>query len=197
MSITKSLKRMTGDLFGRIRQRRILCLIARLAKPDDYDSLNALVKIGQPAVEPLIGALNDPAVRKGAIMALGRIGDKRALEPLIALLYDKDIGQYAAFSLVLMGDRSAVKPLLELAWNEKDDPCDMNLPFIDALGSIGDANALRTLESWHELVQRQYESTVEGESDILVKQWIYETMAPCLEGLERSIVRMRKRQGQI
>jgi len=47
-----------------------------------------LVKMGEPAVEPLIQALKDEDifVREAAVEALGKIGDKRAVEPLIHVL---------------------------------------------------------------------------------------------------------------
>lgn len=45
--------------------------------------------VGEPAVEPLIKALDDPSyyVKKGVIEVLGKIGDERAIEPLIARMY--------------------------------------------------------------------------------------------------------------
>ena len=47
-----------------------------------------LVKIGQPAVEPLIARLKDmdPRIRTASAATLGRIGDKRAIQPLKDLL---------------------------------------------------------------------------------------------------------------
>lgn len=47
-----------------------------------------LVKVGEPAVEPLIEALQDEAgdVRQGAALALGAIGDAKAVQPLIQAL---------------------------------------------------------------------------------------------------------------
>jgi len=45
-------------------------------------SAHALVKIGKPAVEPLIASLHLPGTQ--AIRALGKIGDPRAIRPLIA-----------------------------------------------------------------------------------------------------------------
>ena len=50
------------------------------------------MKIGEPAVEPLIEALKDKDqdVRWEAALALGNIGDERAVEPLIEALKDED-----------------------------------------------------------------------------------------------------------
>ena len=49
------------------------------------------MKIGAPAVEPLIAALRDKDwhVREGAAEALGWIKDPSAVEPLIGALKDK------------------------------------------------------------------------------------------------------------
>ena len=51
-----------------------------------------LVKIGKPAVKPLIKALKDSHwnIREAAVKALGNIGDKRAVGPLIEALQDSD-----------------------------------------------------------------------------------------------------------
>jgi len=57
------------------------------------DAAAALVKIGEPAVEPLIQALKDEddTARELAAAALANIGDTRAVEPLIqALKTDKN-----------------------------------------------------------------------------------------------------------
>ena len=52
----------------------------------------ALVKIGEPAIDPLILALNDSnsSVRCYAADALGEIGDPRAVDPLNDALEDED-----------------------------------------------------------------------------------------------------------
>jgi HEAT repeat protein len=55
-------------------------------------TLDALVKIGPPAVEPLIGVLKDENafVRSFAAKGLGELGDKRAIEALVEVLKDED-----------------------------------------------------------------------------------------------------------
>jgi HEAT repeat protein len=52
---------------------------------------DALVKIGKPAVEPLIGCLknDNPDVRANAARALGCLGDQRSVEALIICLMDQ------------------------------------------------------------------------------------------------------------
>jgi hypothetical protein len=85
---------------------------------DDYDvrqrAIQALVEVGEPAVEPLIAALQKKNF-KGAAEALGQIGDARAVEPLIAMLESK--GQYgekvaAVQALGRIGDTRAIEPLV-------------------------------------------------------------------------------------
>jgi uncharacterized membrane-anchored protein YjiN (DUF445 family) len=74
------------------------------------------VKIGIPAVEPLIGVLRDEdwRVREAAASVLGKIGDKRAVEPLIAALRDgdSDVREAAASALGEIGDKKAIPALV-------------------------------------------------------------------------------------
>lgn len=71
-------------------------LIENLNDPD-WDVRNyiadILVKIGEPALEPLIKALeNDNLdIRMEAARVLGRIGNKKALDPLISALKDENV----------------------------------------------------------------------------------------------------------
>ena len=53
---------------------------------------DVLVRIGKPAVGPLVGLLNDgnSLVRFTAAELLGKIGDKRAVQPLIEVLKDNE-----------------------------------------------------------------------------------------------------------
>lgn len=64
-----------------IRFRPVVQLDILLVK-----AVEALVKIGEPAVKPLIKALKDEFVRAEAAQALGKIGDARAVKPLIQAL---------------------------------------------------------------------------------------------------------------
>ena len=74
------------------------------------DLFNAIVNMGEMAVEPLIEALKDKegAVRKFAAGMLGRLKDPRAIEPLGMALYDMhhDVGQVSAKALVNFGTSS-------------------------------------------------------------------------------------------
>ena len=77
-------------------QKRITELIAQLGSISNYvrsSAFKALVKIGQPAVQPLSKALGDEnvRVRSSAASALGEIGDPQAVQPLKNLLEDEFI----------------------------------------------------------------------------------------------------------
>jgi len=91
-------------------------LIAALKDGDQgirRSATEALVKIGAPAVEPLIAAFKDQDVRKYVARALSRIGDPRATEPLSAGLKDQngDVRTAAAEALGHIG-APAVEPLM-------------------------------------------------------------------------------------
>ena len=86
------------------------------------------VKLGEPAVEPLINALKDEdsGVRWKAAEALEEIGDERAVEPLINALKDEDSGvrEGAAEALGEIGDERAVEPLINCLLYTSPSPRD-------------------------------------------------------------------------
>jgi len=91
-------------------------LIAILKDPKcGRAAANALAKIGQPSVAPLISALKDnsPIARGNAEIALGKIRDASAVKPLIAALSDDNpiVRRNAAIALGEIRDKSAVEPL--------------------------------------------------------------------------------------
>lgn len=79
------------------------------------DAVEALGKIGEPAVERLIQALKDDeeGVRWSAAEALQNIPDKRAVEPLIHSLQDNYwyVRKASAVALGVIGDARAIEPL--------------------------------------------------------------------------------------
>ena len=86
-------------------------LIAAMKKANHMvtypQAARALVKIGAPAVEPLITVLQDEEkyTRKRAAFTLGEIGDTRAVEPLRESLKDddRDVRNMASKALHQMG----------------------------------------------------------------------------------------------
>ena len=82
----------------------------------------ALVKMGDRAVEPLIQALKeeDEYVRPEVAKVLGNIRDLRAVEPLVQALKDEDwaVRGTAAKALGNLGDKRAIEPLVEALRDE-------------------------------------------------------------------------------
>jgi HEAT repeat protein len=107
-----------------------------------------LVKIGRPAVWPVVAVLGtDPVYlgREGAAFVLGRIGDARAAKPLIAALKDEyaAVREQASLALARLGGPKTVDGILEaLGQGGGDD-------FLEAaastLGFLGDKRALPAL----------------------------------------------------
>ncbi len=110
-------------VLGRIgNPRAVLPLIPfledgnRLCEP----AVEALIYIGEPAVEPLIAALKDtPKVRGAAVRTLGELGDERAVAPLIKLLMEDDatILHFVADALVNIGPLT-IEPLFDALTDE-------------------------------------------------------------------------------
>jgi HEAT repeat protein len=107
---------------GKIRDERVLDPLMLQLRNDEFkdDAIDALVALGEPSVERLIGALRDKdeSVRKCAVRALGKIKSSEAFDPLIAMLGDKDwetrLLAVAAFeSIGGERGREAIKPLLK------------------------------------------------------------------------------------
>ena len=136
---------------------------------DRREVAKALVKVGKPAVEPLIGALSDNSsrVRMEAAWALGEMGDERTVEPLLsALKYSDDWGlrRMAGMALGKIGDERAVEPLVtalgDNARSGTDAAVAMACMAARALGKIGDERAVEPLISalrggWSEWLKTQ------------------------------------------
>ena len=134
---------MTEKIFGDITP-----LIEALGDKDvnvRYAATDALVRIGKPAVQPLIRALKykEWYVRKRAAYILGKIGDKRAIRPLIEALRDEDADvRYAATEALVRIGKPAVQPLIK-ALKYKEWYVRKRAAYI--LGKIGDKRAIKPL----------------------------------------------------
>lgn len=109
-------------------------------------ALEALVKIGSHAIEPLIAALKDESTstRQRAAEALGQIGDARAAVPLIVPLKDDSgyVQNTATKALLKIGSPAAVKSFCVVL---KDENEDVRINAAKALGQIGDVRAVEPL----------------------------------------------------
>jgi HEAT repeat protein len=137
------------DIFAQDNGQSLEILLNAFNDPDYYVRLNTiegLVKIGKPAVKPLIEILKneDPAMRMSAAEILGKIGDVRALRPLVALLEDEDatVRIYVINALGELRSESALKPLLKFVSDE--DP-EARKSLAEALGKIDNNMALKPL----------------------------------------------------
>jgi len=97
----------------------ISSLVSQLASKDGIQRSKAraaLVEIGKPAVDSLVGALKDrnQTVRWESAKALGQIRDPKSIDALVTALRDKlfDVRWLAAEALAGIGDKS-VKPILQ------------------------------------------------------------------------------------
>jgi len=106
----------------------------------------ALVKIGEPAVKPLITALEhrDANVRASAAWVLGTLNDSRAVEPVIGALGDNDPAVRAAGAVALgqLNDRRAVEPLIGAL---RDRDMTARRAAATALGQLNDSRAVEPL----------------------------------------------------
>jgi len=114
-------------------------------------AIESLVDMGAPAVRELIAALDGPnrRIARGAVEALGAIGDRRATGPLTALLVDEDplIRAAAALALARLRDGRAVEPLIGML---RETYPGMAQVAARALGEIGDDRAVEPLKKIHE-----------------------------------------------
>lgn len=128
---------------------------------------DALVKIGKPAVDPLLKVLNDAnwAIRINAITTLADMKEQRVVEPCIRALNDNHYGVrgVAAITLGELGDRRAVMPLIQSLNDEH--------PYIRreaalALGHLEDGSAIEPL---NRILDDKY-SDVQDAAKLALKQ---------------------------
>lgn len=117
-SVFKKLIKMCNPDFLTLASLHPIIIEAMVEDGLDTESIGE-----EPTVDFLLECLKDKnyIVRREAIVALGRLKDKRAINPLIEALKDKnwDVRRYAASTLGDMGDSKAIEPLSELLMTEK------------------------------------------------------------------------------
>lgn len=113
------------QVLGKIKDERVLDpLMTQLRNEEFKDAAtDALVELGLPAVERLMGVLNDKDknVRKHAVLALGKIGIPEAVDPLIEATKDEDwqVRMGAIAGLDSIGDDRA-KPAIKALMKDPD-----------------------------------------------------------------------------
>lgn len=127
----------------------ILGLIDALRDPENAGKRNsateALIRIGEPAINPLIDTLNaegDLDVRLSLVNLLGDLKSERGLETLLDLLpkeHDVNILSSVVASVGKYRDARSVAPLIRVL--QRDDLW-LKFHVIEALGEIGDRSSL-------------------------------------------------------
>ncbi len=132
-------KRAVGPLIDSLKRKEFTSRISAAV---------ALGKIGEPAVKPLIEALDDKGsniYRHYVINALGRTKSKLAVEPLLKMLEEEDnyIRSAVVGALAMPGDEKVLQPLIEVL--RKDPAWDVRSTAAWALGELGDERATSPL----------------------------------------------------
>jgi len=133
------------------RDRTIERLVARFSSKglESYFAALSLGAFGEPAVAPLISAIQSPnsQERYGASEVLGRIGVP-ALKPLIDVLGNRsqDVRCAAAHALAVIGPGATVATPKLIRLLSTNSP-DLTRCVLDALGHIGSPEALRALSA--------------------------------------------------
>lgn len=139
-----SVRYVAIEALGEIGDAKAVELLIQLPLGYDYEderkaAVEALVKIGKPAVEPLIQALkNENAyIRSGASECLGKIKDSKAVEPLIQVLKDEvaAVRKSAVSALGSLHSDVAVEPLVQAL---KDRDYEVRYEAAKALMGIGE-----------------------------------------------------------
>jgi len=127
----RQVRESVASILGKLKYTgAIEPLIEALNDEDIYKTAEtSLLETGEPAVEPLIGALKreDKKIRERSAYLLGEMKDKRAIKPLMELFKDKDenIHRITGIALEKLGEPVKCKkhPKELLVWgpNLKDE----------------------------------------------------------------------------
>jgi HEAT repeat protein len=127
----------------------VMQLVKNLQEESLYGSLqaiDALGKIGEPAIAPLIKLLTsgNQNIRWKSAMALARVGSL-SVEPLIEVTSIKDeaIRNPAIWALSEIGSKKAVKPLISIMQQEPSECC--RVLTAAALLKLGDPDGINAV----------------------------------------------------
>jgi HEAT repeat protein len=130
-----ALARVLGWLEGPAVQKAMALLLGH--QKARAEVVKALVRYGSDVVDLLIQQLaaDDPETRHAAVVALGRIGDRRATAALVkAMQQDETLVLPVATALARIGDTAAYEPLVALIGHP--EPASRHA-IVAALNSIG------------------------------------------------------------
>lgn len=126
------------------QEKKIDGLIQKLGQRDWQDTVDALVEIGPPAVEPLIRTLKDRSIKTWNIHArtintLTKIGTPEAVEIVIEILKDTNSNQYVrGFAALAISDLKPKGAVVVLAKTLMDKNQFVRWKSAQALGTLGD-----------------------------------------------------------
>jgi HEAT repeat protein len=146
-----SLREEAVEVLGKMKtQDAVGNLVAALDSDLKEKVSGILVKVGKPAVMPLLAELNnnDESTMWEIVTILGEIGDTEATEPLLALLVDEskdeyDRAEYVTTALGKIRDPKTVDSLIKLASEHIETP--LPIGSVRTLGDIGDKRAAEPL----------------------------------------------------
>lgn len=139
-----SLARVIGWLRGASIEQALVQLLAEPAARSEV--VEALVKHGPGVTDLLLQRLNseDVDTRRAAVVALGRLGHKRATVPIAKLLIsDPTLKVDAANALARLGDESALEELLSMIG---DRDSSVRQAVVGAINSIGSSKLPERIE---------------------------------------------------
>jgi len=135
---------------GKIKDERAVQPLIEMLPDEEWEiekaATDALIEIGEPAVEPLIVILRDENedifLQTKVIAVLAGIKDERAILPMIQALKEKpELQADLGYCLGLMGE-PAVEPLIKAL---EDDNPNVRVRAAEALGILGDERAIGPL----------------------------------------------------
>ena len=128
-------------VLGWLKRSGVERALTRLMGRDDLrdEIIEALVRHGSATFDLLMSQLEaeDLEVRRSAVVALGRIADRRATPALVNALHDESLSIEAANALAQIGDPKSLDGLLSLIGN---DDASTRQAAVNALNSLATPN---------------------------------------------------------
>jgi len=155
LSVIKVAAKVLGKI---VNERAIEPLILTLTLPKPkfphqdarIEAVKSLVKIGEPAVDLLINAVDHDQleVRVRAARALGQIEDSRAMQPLINLLKDPSykVREAATIAVQKIGGDRVIDLLID---SLKDSEASVRTAAVKSLTRIGELSVAPLIETLH------------------------------------------------
>lgn len=139
--VHKTVRREAAAALGKLADPRAVApLMASLEHGTSERAIWALAEIGEPALEPLVHALENAAHQRGWMArALGELGDTRAVPPLLRVLDSPMATQArasAAEALALIGDAARTEPVLLTLLRRPEHEPELQCALVRALGQL-------------------------------------------------------------